>query len=619
MVPVLLMALLVGCRDGDADDFRPRKDCDDANAASHPGALEVCDGEDNDCNGFIDDLVTDATEWHRDRDADAHGNPNTSYIACQAPPGWVIDATDCDDMETASFPNNPEICDDVDNDCNELVDDGVLETFYADVDADGFGGTAEGMWEGCVAPPGWSKDGTDCDDEDDERYPGNVEVCDGVDNDCDALADDGVTSTFHPDLDSDGFGSTAGSWDGCEAPPAWIADGTDCDDADEQSFPGNPEVCDGADNNCDGTADEGKTSVFYADADSDGFGNKTQSYKGCTAPLGWLTDSTDCNDASQAAYPGNKEVCDRLDNDCDGLADNGVIATFYADADGDSYGNPAVPITACAPPPGFVADKTDCNDGDFFTWPGAYDECNGVDNDCDGKVDNNGYDSDADGIDNCNDPTVYNEQFNTCVGPSSTWGPRGWGVTQYADLICCGAGVPGMPQSGVPVDQEKWNWGCGTSAGILDSGNVNAGHSIAYGPDMGKLNVFTVSARIGAGGVNVDDVGIVLNYTGPGDFFMVRWDDPNNAYVRSTRIDFIRCVAGQCAILDTVNPAATAGVGYTSFDVQVRYDAIDIYVAGVLQLSTITNGGDIGPGRVGVYAFDADSGSHVDSLVVTQP
>ena len=190
-------------------------------------------------------------------------------------------------------------------------------------------------------------------------------------------------------------------------------------------------------------------------------------------------------------------------------------------------------------------------------------------------------------------------------------------MVEFASMACCNnVNTLGMPTVvGAPADPEQWDW-CG---GILDSGPVDAGHSIAYGPDLGQLNVFTVSARVGAGNTNVDAVGIVLNYVDPGNFFLVRWDDPNNAYTRTTKLEFIRCVAGQCAVLDSVDPAATAALAFTAFDVQVRYDAIDVYTGGVLRMSTITNGGDIGPGRVGVYAFDADTGSLVDSITVSQP
>jgi hypothetical protein len=613
LVPVLAL-LAAGCRDQDGDGARRKQDCDDDNGDRFAGNPEVCDGMDNDCNGFIDDLAADPIEWHRDRDGDGHGNPTAVHTSCAAPPGWVAADDDCDDDDRVRFPTNEEVCDDHDNDCNGAVDDGVIVDFFEDVDADGFGNPTS-IWQGCVAPPGWVEDDTDCDDTDDERNPDLVELCDELDNDCSGVVDDGVTSTFHPDRDSDGFGDIDAAWDGCEAPPGWLVDATDCDDADELAFPGNPEVCDQADNNCDGAVDEGTTTSFYGDGDGDGFGNKQQKYDGCTAPAGYITDSTDCNDAVRTDFPGNKEACDGFDNDCDGVVDNGVTTAYYADADGDQYGNDQSSVQACSRPPGFVTDSSDCNDGDYFTWPGAYDECNGVDNDCNGKIDDNGFDSDGDNIDNCNDPTVYLEDFNTCVGKSPAMASRGWTVQEYANLVCCGATAPGMPVPGTPPDREQWNW-CG---GELNSGNVNAGHSIIVGPDHGHLNVFSVQARVGAGGVNVDDVGIVLNYTGPGDFFLVRWDDPNNAYVRSTRMDFIRCVGGQCAILDTANPVATAGVGFTPFDVRVRYDAIDIYINGVLQMSTITNGGDIGPGRVGVYAFDADTGSRVDSLAIVQP
>ena len=97
----------------------------------------------------------------------------------------------------------------------------------------------------------------------------------------------------------------------------------DCNDADAQVYPGAEEVCDGIDNNCDGQFDEEVTTTFYADSDSDGYGNPDIITEACEQPSGYVPQGTDCDDTQSSVYPSAEEVCDGLDNDCDGLADEG--------------------------------------------------------------------------------------------------------------------------------------------------------------------------------------------------------------------------------------------------------------------------------------------------------
>ena len=110
----------------------------------------------------------------------------------------------------------------------------------------------------------------------------------------------------------------------------------------------------------------------------------------CDVPLGYVADATDCDDTEAASYPGNAEVCDTVDNDCDGSADNSAVDadTWYADDDADGYGDVATSVLSCDMPFGYVADLTDCDDTDAAVNPAATDDCDSVDNDCDGTVDN---------------------------------------------------------------------------------------------------------------------------------------------------------------------------------------------------------------------------------------
>ena len=264
------------------------------------------------------------------------------------------------------------------------------------------------LWTACDEGPGGGKDHTgdsgtpvsqqdadddgytadeDCDDNDASIHPGATELCDGLDNDCDGVIDEDVKSTFYADVDGDGFGDPEASIEACEKPEGYVPNGSDCDDEAAGVYPGATEVCDGLDNDCDGDTDEDLAEVFYSDNDGDGYGDPDSAVEACEQPAGTVTNGDDCDDTSDEAYPGGTEVCDELDNDCDGEVDEGVTTTYYADYDGDSYGDAAYPTEACAPPTGYVENATDCDDSNAEVHPDAIELCNKIDDDCDGEID----------------------------------------------------------------------------------------------------------------------------------------------------------------------------------------------------------------------------------------
>ncbi len=474
-------------------------DCDDTDGNVNPGATEVCNEIDDDCDGQVDEGVQ--STFYADSDSDGYGDPSSTTQACSAPSGYVLDNTDCDDSDGNVNPGATEVCNEIDDDCDGQVDEGVQSTFYADTDSDGYGDPSN-TTEACSAPSGYVSDNTDCDDSDGNVNPGATEVCNEIDDDCDGQVDEGVQSTFYADTDSDGYGDAANSTQACSAPSGYVSDNTDCDDSDGNVNPGVTEVCNGIDDDCDGQVDEGVQSIFYADTDSDGYGDAGNSIMACSAPPGYVSDNTDCDDTDGNVNPGATEVCNGIDDDCDGQVDEGVQSTFYADTDSDGYGDAGNSIMACSAPPGYVSDNTDCDDTDGNVNPGATEVCNGIDDDCDGQVDegvqstfyadtdSDGYGDAGNSIMACSAPPGYVSDNTDCDDTDGNVNPGATEVCNGIDDDCDGQVDEGV-QTTFYADTDSDGYGdpsstteaCSAPSGFVSDntdcddsdGNVNPG------------------------------------------------------------------------------------------------------------------------------------------------
>jgi hypothetical protein len=259
---------------------------------------------------------------------------------------------------------------------------------------------------------------SDCDDGDASVHPDAEEICDGVDNDCDGLLDaeddSAVLDSYFPDADGDGFGAGE-ALAACEQPSAHVLSSSDCDDGDASVHPDADELCDGTDNDCDGLTDDDDESTSngtesFPDLDSDGFGDGSAGRAFCQAPDGWLSDSSDCDDADALIHPNALEICDGMDNDCNGFTDEAdddldlaSAPLWYLDLDGDGDGDESTGLEGCLPPEGYVGSATDCDDSSSVF--------NGMDYDGDGQSSCAGDCDDADSLNascgSCTQQSLY--------------------------------------------------------------------------------------------------------------------------------------------------------------------------------------------------------------------
>ncbi|MCO4763840.1 MAG: thrombospondin type 3 repeat-containing protein, partial [Myxococcales bacterium] len=232
-------------------------DCDDKDANVKPGALEVCNDKDDNCDTVTDPIgSTGCTQHYPDVDKDGFGAKVSAQCLCKAKGVWTAKKTgDCNDDNKAIHPDAKEVCNEFDDNCNTQVDEGLIKTFYKDNDGDGYGSVT--TQQGCTAPKGYVALAGDCNDYNKAISPKAKEVCNKTDDDCNGFKDDNLKlADIYADVDGDGYGSiNAKKQKHCltasgEAPLGYSTSHDDCDDSKSNTYPNAPELCDGILNNC---------------------------------------------------------------------------------------------------------------------------------------------------------------------------------------------------------------------------------------------------------------------------------------------------------------------------------------------------------------------------------
>jgi hypothetical protein len=409
-------------------------DCNDNNNAIYPGATETCDGIDNNCFGGIDDNVVSQT-WFIDSDNDGFGNGAISQSNCAQPIGYVLNANDCDDnnnlvgvastvyyadadadgfgnvaidsvacTQPVGYVANSSDCDDNNNTV------GVAQSYYPDADGDNYGSAAASALVTCTPPANYVTDNTDCNDANPNQYPGATEIPDNsVDEDCNgsdlntlgsqlaqytftgnlcATPVLGVTAqpanaTFSNYLASDSVNCAAGN--NIINYTGWNTNAT-LDLTRYYEFTVTPDNCYELSLTqltfLHRVSNTGGTPFVHVRSSLDNFTTDVFTTQ-ITAPGTDFTETVPLTGPFASIQGpvsfrfyvvsiGTSGATYRNDNvSLTGFINALPQQTYYADADGDGFGDAAIDSMDCAAPAGYVLDNTDCNDNNASENPNA--------------------------------------------------------------------------------------------------------------------------------------------------------------------------------------------------------------------------------------------------------
>lgn len=435
----------------------------------------------------------DPVNWYFDGDLDGYGDPGIVEISVAQPSGYVGNSGDCNDSDATINPDAAEVFDSIDNNCDGIVDN--VPYWYADTDTDGYGDPSVSLQEP-TQPEGYVADNTDCDDTDASAHPGAIEQAgDEVDNNCNGQVDELAIGNLGPAggivfyLDETGRG-------GLEAAPVDQTNGVPVEFGCLFDIPG-------ADGTAIGTGAQNTEDILAAGCTPSVPGNDMAFSLATDYSLNgfddWFLPSRDelaalysarytvgsfapyidpynpiiywssseiypdtmwgISWTSSVVWPSGAQVSAGKLIQAHVRAIRAFHGAWYADSDGDGYGDPDAALYQFSEPLGYVLDNTDCDDSDAITYPGATEVINGVDNDCDGRID---------------------EQYD--IGDT---GPAG-GIVFWVDPI----DDHGLEVSPVDLDNSGdfyFGWGClgvdipGADGTAIGSGAQNTADIIAAG------------------------------------------------------------------------------------------------------------------------------------------
>ena len=498
--------------DADQDGFVAQEDCDDRDPFVYPGADEICDGRDNNCNDEVDEGVLFV--YYPDFDDDGFGDDSASITSCSVPDQYIAVGNDCDDGNASINPGVGELCDEIDNDCDGEIDEDLVDGFFLDEDGDGYG-NLDIPADDCNLLSEYVDNGIDCDDTNPEIFPFASEICDEIDNDCDGVVDEagsGIT-LWYADSDGDGYGNLFDAMNACIQPEGYVPNNDDCDDSDASQYPTADEVCNNEDDNCDGEIDKNPVEAFiyYQDADNDGFGSSI-TISACTQPVGYISNDGDCDDTNPSISPTAPEICNNQDDDCDGVIDDNAIGmvTLYADSDGDGYGDTNQSILSCSVTTvGYVLNSLDCNDADALQNPLGSEVCNDQDDNCNGFIDEGAsdastwfFDSDGDGYGDftvwefgCEAPTGYVSIAGDCDDTDPSYSPATPETCDGMDENCNGFVDEGVPTYRWYEDVDGDGFGdpgtvietCAILSGMVDNDDDCNDADASHNPDTPEV------------------------------------------------------------------------------------------------------------------------------------